>query len=78
MTCSKHVMGHTAISFMIFLIEVEQNETCQEILRARMRDSCLPSCRIFPDVTSFVPDDESGEAEAMTAGWPCQDLASDL
>ena len=37
-----------------------------------MKDGLLPKCRIHDDVNTFEPTGVECEAEAISAGWPCQ------
>ncbi len=54
--------------------EVENDSFCGEVLRARMSEGNLDTCKIHPDVCQYHPRDQEGddEATAMLAGFPCQ------
>lgn len=54
--------------------EVESDTFCGEVLRARMSEGNLNTCKIHPDVCQYHPRDQEGDedAEAMLAGFPCQ------
>ena len=51
---------------------VEQNEYCQRVLRARIRDGFLDDAPIFPDVRTFNGRPYRGRVDIVTAGFPCQ------
>ena len=53
--------------------KVEVDPFCLLILLARMQDGVLERAPIHHDVKDFLPCPEvASEAEALTAGFPCQ------
>lgn len=54
------------------MAEVERDEFCVSVLKARMADNALPTCKICDDVTSYRPVGPALDAEVVTAGFPCQ------
>ena len=53
--------------------EVESDEYCQEVLRARIKDQIFDSsAQIWGDVRTFKPKGPATSAEALVAGFPCQ------
>ena len=61
-----------------WLIKVERDTFCQEILMHRMLEGHLPNVPIFDDVESFKGTPWIGEIDGITAGFPCQVLLSCL
>lgn len=53
-------------------LEVECDQFCQKVLRARMEEGCLPKVGISPDVSTFSPKGQQKRAKAICAGFPCQ------
>lgn len=50
----------------------EVNPFCQDRLIERMKDGTLDSAPLWSDVSDFDGRPWSGEAEILSAGWPCQ------
>lgn len=51
---------------------VEQDEYCQRVLRARIRDGFLDDAPIFSDVRAFNGLPYRGRVDCVSAGFPCQ------
>lgn len=51
---------------------VEQDEFCQAIIKARIKDGLLPDGFIWPDLFTFAGARLRGHADAIVAGIPCQ------
>lgn len=48
---------------------------CQEVLSARMRDGSLDTAPICTDITKLDGRPWRGLADAITGGFPCQDIS---
>lgn len=58
---------------------VECSEVCKNILSARMEEGTLPRGEIYDDVKVYYPTSKAArEAEAITAGFPCQAISHKL
>ena len=79
----KQIIFHILISLLSYFIvtvtvcysqalEVECEEYPIKVLEARMQDGCLPTCDIVKDIVGFSPTGAALQAEALTAGFPCQ------
>ncbi len=59
---------------------VEINDYCQEIIRQRIKDGILDEAPIFGDIKTFISegyaDAYKGMVDAITGGFPCQDISS--
>lgn len=67
-----HLMHKLFEVIISFKPEVERDEFCQKILRARMQDGCLKPAPIAGDIKTFKPKGAALQSETMTAGFPCQ------
>ena len=55
----------------------EINDTCRQVLRARMRSGDICNAPIYEDVRTIIPNLHSNRAtpHIITAGFPCQDIS---
>ena len=51
---------------------VENDEYCQQVIRARIRDGIFDDAPIFSDVRTFDGLPYRGRVDLITAGFPCQ------
>ena len=52
--------------------QVESDEYCARVLKARMEEKSLPACEIIGDVKGYRPEGPAKRARVVSAGFPCQ------
>lgn len=67
---TKHLLGWETVGY------VENNEYCQEVLKARIRDGLLDDAPGFGDIRQLIADGYAeayqGLVDVITGGFPCQ------
>ena len=54
-------------------LQVERNEFCRAVLKARQAEGSLPRCEILEDVRDYKPISQAAlGAAALLGGFPCQ------
>ena len=68
------LLGWTPIGY------VEINEYCQQVIRQRIEDGCIPEAPIFGDIRTFTREGYArryrGMVDIVTGGFPCQPFST--
>ena len=73
--CSLNVQSFSFLHANLFPIpslQVERDEYCVQVLKARQSEGVLTNCEISKDVTTYKPSGHDLSASVVTAGFPCQ------